>query len=55
MTNQQRKLAENYIARMKLRNELKQHQSLTAKPIKVSQREQDALRLLWEQVSGKAV
>lgn len=54
MTNQQRKLAENFIANMKLRNKLKQL-SLTTKPVKVSQREQDAMRLLWEQVSGKAV
>lgn len=53
ITAQQRKLAERYCIAVKVRNGIKQRQS-TAKPMQVSQREQDAMRLIWEQVSGKA-
>lgn len=49
MTAQQRRLAEHFIAQMKVRNEKKR---LAEKQEKVSL-EQESIRLLWEQVSGK--
>lgn len=54
MNATQRKLAERYCVTVKVRNELKK-QSLAAKPIKVSQRELDAMRLIWSQLNAKAV